>query len=43
MRAEKRIMSITNQLMAGPNGLVTMMEVDAIVQSKLNNNISKEN
>lgn len=36
MRVEKRIISITNQLMAEPNGLVTMMEVDTIVQNKLN-------
>lgn len=42
MRAEERIMSITNRLMTEPNGLVTMMEIDTLVQEKLDN-INKEN
>lgn len=38
MRVEKRIMSITNQLMADPNALLTMMNIDDLVQQKLNKN-----
>ena len=38
IRVEKRIISITNQLMADPNALSTMIEIDEIVQNKLNKN-----
>ena len=41
IRVEKRIMSITNQLMADPNALSTMIEIDEIVQNKLNKNKEK--
>ncbi len=40
IRAEKRIMSITNQLMADPDGVIAMMDIDDLVQKELNN---KEN
>ena len=36
MRVEKRIMAITNQLATDKNALLTMMEVDELVQKKLN-------
>ena len=35
MRAEKRIMSITSQLMADRDGLAAMADIDSLVQSKL--------
>ena len=34
-RAEKRIMAITNQLMTEPNGLISLMDIDDLVQAKL--------
>ena len=34
-RVEKRIMAITNQLMMEPNGLVSLMDIDDLVQQKL--------
>lgn len=43
MRVEKRIIAITNQLMAEPNGLVSMMEIDELVQKELNKQQNKEN
>lgn len=36
MRVEKRIISITNQLIDEPNGIVAMMDVDNQVQKELN-------
>lgn len=42
MRVEKRIMAITNQLSAEPNALSIMMEVDELVQQKLNQITNKE-
>lgn len=35
MRVEKRIMSITSQLMSDPNALSAMMDIDDLVQQKL--------
>lgn len=36
IRVEKRIISITNQLMADRNALSSMMDIDDLVQKKLN-------
>lgn len=35
-QAEKRIMQLTNRVMALPNGISTMLEIDLIVQQILN-------
>ena len=35
-RAEKRIISITNQLMTDRDGLAAMSEIDSLVQEKIN-------
>ncbi len=36
MRAEKRIINITNQISTEPNALLLMMQIDELVQKELN-------